>query len=939
MYFFFAIWKRVRTIFCLVACMGAAIACFSTRPAYWNGWLVNDLRCEYLNNPTGIDVPDPRLSWRLHNLDSGGSGNRQQFYQVWLASSPHQLENGDPDVWKTKWIASDQTTQITYNGRQLTSDRTYYWKVRIKDQKGRISAWSRVATFSTGLLHASEWRGKWIGDRQEFVNNNKDCNIWDPWFKKSFKLGKKPGRAFIYVASVGYHELYMNGKRVGDQVLAPATSDHTKRARYVAYDITPFLREGDNVAAFWLGASWSIFAPYFMDTARPKTPIVSAHAAFYERTYPLISETPFETLITDDSWRTCPSPGKLLGIWAFAKMGGELWDDRQANPSWNQWPASEKGWTPATVYHPELKLSAQMVEPNTRQQQILPQKIERQAEGSYRVDFGVNFVGWTRLKLYGRPGDTIHMSFSERENMDMTFDMRNALIIGESGSGIFQNRFNYSSGRWLTIRGVSRPPQLNDISAYMIRTGYENATSFECSDPLLNWMHDRIRWTFENLSLGGYVVDCPQRERMGYGGDAHATSETGMYNYRLGAFYTKWMQDWRDVQGTEPMVGDMNDGAHARKALTSGRIFNNGVLPHTAPTYWGGGGPAWGGIVVTLPWFLYQHYGDRRVLAENYELVKNWLSFLDTHTENDLLQRFGGQWDFLGDWLWPGATAEGMNNDKPETLFFNNCYRVFNLRTAAKIATVLGKSADAARWETQAFRSATAIHHRFYNETDATYADRSMGNLAIALLSEIVPLYLRDKVMASLEDEILVKRKGHIHAGITGGAMLFKLLRQENRSDLIYAMVSQKDYPGWGFMKANGATTIWEMWEKDLPGHSLLHSSYLFPGAWLIDGLVGIRPATPGFRQFLLQPPSPGTVDVSWARASFKAPSGDVRMGWKRNQRGKLSLDILVPANTSALLKLSTDEKIVIPESVSVRQLKTAGPFRIYELQSGSYIF
>src|SRR5690606_19115853 len=150
---------------------------------------------------------------------------------------------------------------------------------------------------------------------------------------------------------------------------------------------------------------------------------------------------------------------------------------------------------------------------------------------------------------------------------------------------------------------------------------------------------------------GGYIVDCPQRERMGYGGDAHATSETGMFNYQLGAFYTKWMEDWRDVQGTESMVGDTLDDNHARKAVGSGRLLHNGVLPHTAPTYWGGGRPAWGGIVVSLPWLMYQHYGDKRVLEENFSLMEGWLSFLETHRKRNLLRRYGGKWDFLGDWL------------------------------------------------------------------------------------------------------------------------------------------------------------------------------------------------------------------------------------------------------------------------------------------------
>ncbi|MCH5598255.1 family 78 glycoside hydrolase catalytic domain [Niabella ginsengisoli] len=901
--------------------------------------VATSLRCEYLNDPKGIDAAKPRFSWSLASAHKTAFGLKQQAYQIIIASSPENLSKNLGDFWDSKWVPSNNTQHILYAGKKLLSDRSYYWKVRVKDQNGSTSEWSDPASFTTGFYSASEWQGKWIGDSQEFVNNNKDCNIWDPWFRKRFILKEKPGRAFIYIASVGYHELYINGQKISSNVLAPATSDHTKRASYVAYDITNYLRKGENIAGLWLGASWSIFAPYFLDEQRPKKPIVNAQAFFYKEKDPGNLVQPFYTLITDNSWKTYPSPNKLLGIWAFGKMGGELWDDRKANESWHQLSHDEKGWQQANQYHPNLVLSSQMVESNTLQQQILPQKIEKRKDGSYRIDFGTNFVGWTNVHLRGNPGDTINMSFSERENMDMTFDMRNAFIIGQTGEGTFRNRFNYSSGRWLTIRGLKQAPELKDIRGWMIRTNYGNATTFACSDSLLNWMYDRIRWTFENLSLGGYVVDCPQRERMGYGGDAHATSETGMYNYKLGAFYTKWMQDWRDVQGTEPMVGDMNNEEHARKAVTSGRLFNNGVLPHTAPTYWGGGGPAWGGIVVTLPWFMYEYYGDTKVLTDNYSLIKNWLSFLDTHVEHDVLQRFGGQWDFLGDWLWPNATAEGMNNDKPETIFFNNCYRIFNLRTAAKVATVLQRSTDAAKWKAQADASAKIIHQQFFNKETNTYSDGSMGNMAVALLAEIVPQQLRGKVMAALEDEILIKRKGHIHAGITGGAMLFKLLRQENRNDLIYSMVSKTDYPGWGYMKANDATTIWEMWEKDLPGHSLLHSSYLFPGAWFIDGLVGIKPAKPGFSQFIIQPPAPGTVAVSWARASFKAPSGVVQFAWKRNADHRLSLEIAIPPNTSTLLKLSAAEQITIPESNNVRQLEDDGAFKMYELQSGSYSF
>ncbi|HCM20864.1 MAG TPA: alpha-L-rhamnosidase, partial [Porphyromonadaceae bacterium] len=392
---------------------------------------------------------------------------------------------------------------------------------------------------------------------------------------------------------------------------------------------------------------------------------------------------------------------------------------------------------------------------------------------------------------------------------------------------------------------------------------------------------------------------------------------------------------------TEPMTGNMNDTAWARKEAGSGRHFGNGVLPQSAPTYHGGGGPAWGGIVVTLPWLMYRHYGDTRVLEENFAMIDKWLDFLDSHTENNLLQRYGGSWDFLGDWLWPNATAEGMNNDKPETLCLNNCYRVYNLRTAAKIARVIGCTAEAEKWERQAEASAKAIHAAFYDSEDHSYADRSMANLAAALYGNVMPPELRRTVIDRLEKEILVNRNGHIHVGITAGAMLFKVLRDEGRDDLIYAMTSKTDYPGWGFMRDNGATTIWEMWEKDLPGHSLLHSSYLYPGAWYIDGVAGIRrdDAVPGFRKFIVRVPRPEDTALSWAKASFDSPSGTIRSHWTR-ENGGLRLSLTVPPNTAATVWIPTEEGAAVGEASGfAKEIARKNGYVLFEAPAGKYEF
>lgn len=898
------------------------------------------LRCEYLENPRGIDIEQPRLSWVLDAVDPQAFGQGQRTYQILVASNLKLLKQQKADLWNSGWVDSDQMQHVVYEGKKLHSDRPYYWKVRVKDESGKVSKWSDVAYWTTGLYDANEWQASWIGSDELYDRNADNNNISDPWLRKTFRLAKKPGKATFFVASVGYHEIYVNGERVGEDVLAPAVSDHTKRARYLAYDIADYLVKGENVIALWLGTSWSIFPGYILDEDRPLTPIAIGQVAVYDDRYPTADARPTQIIATDASWKVRSSPNKLTGKWDFRRFGGEIWDDRRAVPNWNLASFNDNTWQNARTYPPRLALSAQIVERNRLFDEIKPVAIEARADGTYRVDMGVNFAGWTRVKVHARPNDTVRFFYSEREQDDMTFGLHSAFVVGKEGEGTFRNRFNYSSGRWITISGLTQAPTLDDVQGWMVRTDFKNATHFASSDSLQNWIFDRVRWTFENLSLGGFIVDCPQRERMGYGGDAHATSETGMFNYELGAFYTKWMEDWRDVQGTESMVGDMLDTNYARKAVGSGRILNNGVLPHTAPGAWGGGGPAWGGIVVTLPWFMYQHFGDQRVLEDNFALLSGWLDFLDSHVEDGMLRRFGGVWDFLGDWLWPNATAEGMNNDTPQNLCFNNAYYVFNLRTAAKIARVLGHTAQAAVWEAKATAIAETVHRLYFDATTNSYSDGSMANLAAVLLAEIPPENLREQVLRRLEYEILDVRRGHIHAGITGGALLFKLLRDEGRDDLIYTMVSKTDYPSWGYMRGHGATTIWEMWEKDLPGHSLLHSSYLYPGAWYIDGVAGIKRdlAVPGFRRFIIRPVAADATDMSWAEATFDSPVGRIKSKWSR-ANDKLQLHVTIPPNTTAILQLKPTESIDAAMYDTIKNLGEKDGYVQYELQAGQYEF
>jgi alpha-L-rhamnosidase len=857
---------------------------------------VTEPTCEYLNNPLGLDVLQPRLSWQLTPSDAAANGQRQQAWQVLVASSAELLKRDQGDLWNSGWIISPQSQLNSYDGLPLRSGEECFWKVRVQDEHSRVSAWSAPAKWTVGLLAQSDWMGNWIGTDQVFTRkpgSPPDNTMPDPWLRKSFTIAAVPRRALIYVASVGYHELFVNGRRVGDAVLMPCVTDFTKRARYVTYDITRNLQPGTNVIGFWLGTSWSIFPPFHTED-KPASPIVIAQAELE------FANGTKSHVITDGTWRWHPSPNTTLGLWNFMNYGGESYDANREIPDWCAAKYDDSAWKSVSVFHPKLELSAQKVEPNKLKKEIKPVTITEPKPGVWRVDMGVNFAGWIEAKISANPGDRIEFKFSERAEQEMTHQLHSVYIVGPSGHGTFRNRFNYGVGRWIQIEGLKQKPQLSDLRGWLVRTDYQPATEFSCSDSRLNRIHDAAIWTWENLSLGGYSVDCPQRERMGYGGDAHATTETALDHFHLGAFYTKWSEDWRDTQGRPAAWGvDKKPGEAG-----AGTQIQPGNLPYTAPTYWGGGGPGWSGYCVTLPWEIYRRYGDRGILVANLPTIERWLAFLETKAKDNLLVRWGGEWDFLGDWLWPGA--QGVNGDTRETLFFNNCYWIYNLQTAANIADALGEKVQAQLWRLRADTVRAAVHRQFFNPADNSYVNDSQAYLAIALLTGVPPVELRPAIEKRLQEEILVTRKGHFWAGITGGSFVVKELIAAERPDLMFTMATQEDYPGWGYMLKNGATTLWEDWEGK---ESRCHSSYLHIGAWFIEGLAGIRPGPDGqgYQNFLLKPGCWRGCPLGWVKCRFDSPYGIIESDWKR-EGGKLLFQFVVPPNTTATAFVPADD-------------------------------
>ena len=868
---------------------------------------ITNLRCEYLKNPLGIDVPQPRLCWVM---ESERRGQQQTAYRVLVASNAKNLKEDKGDLWDSGKRESDQSTHIAYDGKEMRPRMRCFWKVRVWDKDGKQSAWSESAMWSTGLFMTSEpskemiaeLKAKWIGAGHDSLFEE------DPWLRRTFEITDKPDDALAYVASVGFHELFVNGKKVGDCVLSPSISDLSKRVRYVTYDITPYLNKGKNTIAFWLGPGWSQWVPFRVQNK----PLVMAEI---DVTHPSGHK---RQLLTDETWKIHPSSSTLLGPWGVGQFGGESIDARKHVSGWNTVQFDDSKWALVEAYAPKLNLSAEKIEPNRKVTVIEPIAIEEMTPGVYRVDMGKDFTGWTEMNLKGEPGKTVSLSFSDRENKDNTYRIRSEYTLDDHRMGVFRNRFNYSVGRWITISGLNHKPDPADIKGYLVRNDYRRVGKFKCSNELLNRIYDTVLWTYESLSHSGYVVDCPHRERRGYGGDAHATMETALNNYGKGAFFTKWIQDWRDVQNPD------------------------GNLPYTAPTYDGGGGPAWSGICVTLPWAMYERYADLRILKDTYPTMQRWIAFLDTKASGSILTKWGGKWDFLGDWVPPGKDQGSGRVDTDSTLFFNNCYYLHNVQIVAGIAELLERPEEAKAYREKADDIRKAVHKKFFNPENNTYANGDQLYLALPLFVGVTPEDLRQPVMKALEDEILIAKKGHLDTGIHGTYFLIKTLTGIDRNDLIFEMASKNDYPGWGHMLEKGATTIWEQWDGE---NSRLHSSFLSIGAWFTEGVAGIQVDSqrPGYKHFVIKPGMVG--DLAWARGELDSIHGKIVSDWKVEDN-RITVHITVPANTTATVHVPAKKATDVTEdggsvggAKGVKLLRMEKDRAVFAVGSGSYQF
>ena len=866
------------------------------------------LRCEHLTDPIGIDVTVPRLSWRMEDPDHA-RGREQSAYRVLVASSREQLGKDTGDLWDSGKVASNQSHLVPYAGKPLLSNMECHWKVKLWTEDGGETPWSSAARFTIGLLAASDWQGPWMtyGDDPETsqaVPVEKHL-----WFRRDVELVAAPASAVLHVASIGYHELYVNGRKADDRVLAPSLTRLDKRVHYVSYDIARLLRAGGNCIGIHHGPGWARY-DFFKTSPAIR---VQLHATMADGSVVRLS--------SGKEWRYRVAASENTGGCRWNHNGGERIDARRLVRDWNLPGHDDRTWAEAVETTKDVILSAEMVPPARVIATIPAVAVKEGAKTEngaplYEVLLEKNFTGFLRVKTRGQArGDRIVITSADAPSPESVFDQISEFVCAGSGEEVFEHRFNYCAGRYLTIQGLKEKPRLEDVRGLAISNALERVGSFTSSNALFNRIYETDVWTFLANTTEGFTADCPHRERMGYGEVAFATSwGIGLPNFESGAFYNKWIRDWADVQE------------------------ENGWVHHTAPQVnQHFGGVMWSSAGLNVAAEMYLHHGDPRALEANHSSARRWLDFLHANVQDDLLTPYNKHWGkFLGDWAAPGERNE--RGDSPEAKYFNSCVYAKNLADFIHHSKLLGREEGIEIYRQRLDRLRARIHGEFYKPETATYCNGTQVQQAFALLAGVCPPAQQEKVREKLFRDI--RERGYLDMGSSGLPVLLKyMIEHSGRGELLAGPLGRTSMPGYGFFLESGQTTWPEHWQ---PRTSNIHTCYTGIASWFTKCLAGIRPDPehPGFQKFLIQPVL--ADGLTHARAETSSPYGKIVSEWRKVEDA-LALDVDVPPNSSATVFVPTGEPETFRERVSempgVAFLRVERARVVLRLKAGRYAF
>ena len=840
---------------------------------------VTDLRCEYRQAPLAVDARRPRLSWKI-TAAPGQQNVRQSAYRILVASSAEDLAAGQGDLWDSGRVESAQSVLLEYSGKALPSRQRCHWQVQVWDQDGRESAWSASAFWQMGLLGPKDWRAQWIKSAAKMPSSPPYPVPPSPVLRRDFRVKKPVKSATAYVCGLGYFELRLNGKKVGDHVLDPAFSRYDRRALYVGLDVTSQLREGANALGVMLGHGWynchtkevwQFESASWRDV--PKL-FLQLHIEYLDGTQ--------DVVCSDETWKASTGPIVFDGL-----RNGEVYDARNETPGWDQPGFDDSAWAESIIAAgPGGVLSAQPSEPCRVTATIAPVSMKEVRPGVWVYDLGQNFAGWAQLHVSGPAGAEITLKYAEKIGPDGDIDQKNIewfIKSGEcqtdkytlkgEGEETWEPRFTYHGFRWVQMTGFPGTPTLANLRGCVVGTDFPEAGGFACSDDLLNRIQTCTKWAYVS-NFVGIPTDCPHREKNGWTGDAVLACETGLLNYDSASGYTKWLEDMRDEQRP------------------------NGALPGIVPTGgWGynwGNGPAWDSAAVLIPWYLYLYRGDARILAQQYETMRRYVDYMTTLATKHIVS-YG-----LGDWCDPSMDA-GNGVTCPSAVTSTGYYFVDSL-VLAQTAEILGKASDARKYRALAGKIRQAFNKTFYQGA-GRFDAAGQTTPACALYQGLVEPGEKAAVVAELVNRIEAKG-GKLDFGILGAKYVLNALADEGQIDVAFAFATQRTEPSWGWWLDQGATTLWETWHGKSSRNHIMFGDI---SAWMIKHLAGINPdpAQPGFKHIIIRPRP--VAALTWVKAWHETPYGRVRSEWRR-VNGKLALEVEVPPNTTATVHVPSGE-------------------------------
>jgi alpha-L-rhamnosidase len=898
---------------------------------------VDGLKCEYRVNPLGLDAPQPRLSWLL---ESPQRGQRQSAYQVLAATTAELLAKGQGDLWDSGKVSSGESVQVVYGGKPLRAGQRVHWKVRAWDREGRPSGYSPAAWWEMGLLGPADWRAAWI-TRQRAVPLSEDKLFEDdpaPLFRKEFLLGKKVSRARVYVSGLGYYELRLNGQRVGDQVLDPGWTTYSKRVLYSTYDVTDQLKRGQNALGLMLGNGWFNPLPLRLwGHINPRANLTVGEPRVIVQLVAEFTDGTSQTIVTDESWKVGNGPILRNSVYL-----GEVYDARKEQRGWDRAGFDDSGWQQASGAAEVLgPLCAQTAPPIRVTRVLKPVKLSEPKPGVWIFDLGQNFGGQVRLRVKGPAGTRVSLRSGELLYPDGTLNGMTAVcgqikqggtnyhyagagapktawqmdqyVLKGEGEEVYAPRFTFHGFRYVEVTGFPGKPALDTLEGLRLNSDVAPAGSFSCSNERLNRIQRMVLWT-ELSNLFSVESDCPHREKFGYGGDIVAAGEMAIFNFYMARFYGKAVADLADA------------------------VRPNGGFTETAPfvgisdeSLGEGSGPiGWGTAQPFLLWKLYQYYGDRRLLEDNYELTKRWIALLQARAKDGILDN--------------GISDHESLVPKPRALT-GTAFYYFNVKLFANIARALGKDTDSAEAEALAETIKAAFNHQFLHTGTGRYDTATQACQAFALYLGLVPAEERDRALTVLVQDIENAHAGHLTTGIFGTKFMLQALADSGRADVAFEMVNQRTFPGWGHMLENGATTLWEHWAFSDNTYSHNHPMFGSVSEWFYKVLGGINPApeAASFDKIIIRPQPVG--DLKWVKASYDSVHGKVVSEWSR-EAGKFSLRVRVPVGAEAKVFLPAREGTPVTESgrpieraPGVRFLSREHGTAVVAVGSGEYEF